>query len=73
MRLLMVAIHDVKSQVFARPMCVRAFGEAERSFCDVVNDGKSDYFKHAEDFTLFHVGYYNDDTEWWKGWWRQCR
>lgn len=60
MKLLMVAIHDAKSESFGRPLFVRTFGEAERSFRDVVNDGKSDYAKHPEDFTLFEVGAFDD-------------
>lgn len=60
MKLIMVAIHDSKSEMFGRPLFVRAFGEAERSFSDVVNDGTSDYAKHPGDFTLFHVGFFDD-------------
>lgn len=58
----MIAIHDAKSESFGRPLFVRAYGEAERSFRDVVNDGKSDYAKHPEDFTLFEVGSFDDAT-----------
>jgi len=62
MRLIMVAIHDSKSELFSRPMCMRAYGEAERAFADVINDGQSDYAKHPEDFTLFEVGAFDDST-----------
>lgn len=62
MKLIMVAIHDSKSESFGRPLFVRAYGEAERSFSEVVNDGKSDYAKHPGDFTLFEIGSYEDNT-----------
>lgn len=62
MKLIMVAIHDSKSESFGRPLFVRAYGEAERSFAQVVNDGKSDYALHAADFTLFEVGAFDDCT-----------
>jgi hypothetical protein len=61
-KLIMVAIHDSKSELFGRPLFVRAFGEAERSFADVVNDGKSDYAKYPADFTLFEIGSFDDVT-----------
>lgn len=60
MKLKILAIHDSKSEMFGRPFFVRAYGEGERMFIDVVNDGKSDYSKHPGDFTLFEVGEFDD-------------
>lgn len=60
MKLRMVAIHDSKSESFGRPLFVRAYGEAERSFREVINDGQSDYAKHPADFTLFEIGEFDD-------------
>ncbi|WNK14936.1 MAG: nonstructural protein [Microvirus sp.] len=60
MKLIMAAIFDAKSESYGRPMFVRAYGEAERAFKDVVNDGKSDYSLHPEDFSLFEVGTFED-------------
>lgn len=62
MKLKMMAIHDVKSQLFSQPLFFRAYGEAERAFRDVVNDGKSDYSRHPEDYTLFELAEYDDAT-----------
>jgi len=62
MKLIMAAIHDGKSESFGRPLFFRSYGEAERAFGDVVNDGKSDYARHPEDFTLFEVAAFDDST-----------
>lgn len=62
MKLIMVAIHDSMSESFGRPLFVRAFGEAERSFREVINDGRSDYAKHPAHFTLFEIGSFEDTT-----------
>lgn len=62
MKLIMCSIHDSKSESFGRPLFFRAYGEAERAFSGVVNDGKSDYYKYPGDFTLFEVGAFDDST-----------
>lgn len=62
MKLLAVAIYDAKALGFTQPLFVQALGQAVRSFSDSVNDGKSEFARHPEDYTMFHVGSYDDAT-----------
>ncbi len=50
------SIHDAAAQAYMTPMFFQSRGQAIRSFSDAVNDGKSDFWKHPEDYTLFHLG-----------------
>lgn len=55
-----VAIRDSRAEVFSDPLFFPARGAAVRAFADVVNDEKSEYAKHPEDYTLFYLGQYDD-------------
>lgn len=55
-------IRDARAEVYLMPHFVRARGEAIRSFADAVNDDKTQLSKHPEDFMLFEVGEYDDNT-----------
>lgn len=55
-----LAIHDKKAELFSMPIFVQAVGQGVRSFADTVNDGKSEYARHPEDYTLFDIGSYDD-------------
>lgn len=50
------AIHDAKAEAWMTPMFFQAAGQAVRSFADAVNDGKSEFSRHPEDFSLFEIG-----------------
>lgn len=56
------AVFDSKIGTYARPFQMQTSGEALRSWMDIVNDEKTQFYKHPEDFTLFELGSYNDDT-----------
>ncbi len=56
------SIHDTAAQAYMTPMFFQSRGQAIRSFSDAVNDGKSDFYKHPEDYTLFHLGSFNERT-----------
>ena len=62
MLLLMYSVHDSVSGVYDRPFVARAEGDAVRSFGDIANDKDHPIGKHAEHFSLFHVGTWNDNT-----------
>lgn len=61
---LMVAIRDAKAEVFSRPMFYVSRGVAMRDFADAVNGNpeESAYAKHPEDFGLFVVGSFDDNS-----------
>ncbi|WNK14079.1 MAG: nonstructural protein [Microvirus sp.] len=58
------AIRDHKSGAYGRPFVAPSQGVAIRSFDDEVNRATEDnlMFHHAEDFALFNLGIYNDET-----------
>lgn len=56
----MVAVFDVKTGSYARPIAVPADGAAVRSFQDAVNDAGTEYNKHPEDYAMFNIGTYDD-------------
>jgi hypothetical protein len=58
----MFSIFDAKAETFMPPFCVHSVGIAKRDFSDAVNDGKSFVNKHPEDYSLFEIGTYDDQT-----------
>lgn len=59
-----VAVRDVAVATFSRPFFVQSLGLACRSFEDEVRRGAEDnpMFKHPQDFALFHLGSFDEDS-----------
>lgn len=64
MKLHVLSVKDNAAQTFGRPFFVPSTGSAIRSFSDEVNRAADDnqLYKHPEDFDLYHVGTFNDET-----------
>lgn len=64
MRLIMCAVRDRAADAYARPMFVPSVGIAIRSFSDEINRNAEDnqMNKHADDFDLYELGEYDDET-----------
>jgi len=58
----LVSVYDVKAKAYSKPTPLLTEGEAIRAFTDAVNDESSIYWKHAEDFILFHVATFDEQT-----------
>lgn len=56
------AIYDSKVESYGRPMFFLTKGEALRSWSDIINDDKSAFHKHPEDFTLFELGEFDETS-----------
>ena len=56
------AIRDQKAEVYNTPFYQHSHGEAERNFKTLVNDGKSTVSQYPEDFDLYYLGDYDDNT-----------
>ncbi len=56
------AIFDSKAEAFNSPFFRPTRGQAIREFTEVCNDSASSINKYPEDFTLFHIGSYDDST-----------
>lgn len=62
MKLHMVAVRDIKANVFGQPNFVLSLGGAIRGFGDECQrEGKDNLmYNHPEDFELYHLGWYGD-------------
>lgn len=56
------SIYDSKAQYFGTPVFQRNAAEAIRSFSKVVNDGRSLPSDCPEDFVLFELGEFDEQT-----------
>jgi len=56
------SIRDAKSSLFHAPFYKISHGEAERDFRTASNDEKSTLNKYPEDFDLYYLGEYDDNT-----------
>jgi len=62
MELKAFTIRDSKAECFNTPFFQKSHGEAERSFREIANDQKSMISKYPEDYDLYYLGTYNDQT-----------
>lgn len=62
MKTRMFAIYDVKAQMYNAPFFMPSVGMAIRAFSDLVNDAQSMVAKHPEDYQLFEVGGFDDNS-----------
>lgn len=64
MRYKMVVVRDRAADVYNTPAFVPSLGIANRSFADEINrvDPNNQLNKHPEDFDLFYLGEFDDNT-----------
>jgi len=62
MRITVCSVFDSKAKCFSQPFFTPTKAVAVRAFSDQANDGTSQLFKHPEDFTLYCVGYFDDEN-----------
>lgn len=62
MKLNVFAIHDVKVNATLPIWTARTIGEARRNFEHACTDPKNQFYQYPEDFTLLHVGEYDDES-----------
>ena len=54
------SVYDSKVEAYHVPFFAPTVGAAIRMFADAVGDSGSQFAKHAEDYTLFLIGEYDD-------------
>lgn len=59
---ILVATYDIKTGVYARPTAFITDAQAVRSFGEAVNDKTTEFNKHPEDYSIFNIGSYDDNT-----------
>jgi len=62
MKLKMFSIFDSKISAYMNPFFARTSQEAIRMFADAVGNPKQGFCKHPEDYTLFEIGAWDDQT-----------
>lgn len=62
MKLKAFALRDSKGEIFHTPWFQKTHGEAERSLKELIKDEKSMVNKYPEDYDLYHLGEYDDQT-----------
>jgi hypothetical protein len=64
MKHIICTVYDRAAETYARPMFVPSIGVAIRSFTDEVNrnDSNNQLFNHADDFDLYELGEFDDQT-----------
>jgi len=61
MKMHIFTVHDAKVEAYLTPFFARTRGEALRMFQAACQNPEHDFAKHGEDYTLFHLGDYNDE------------
>ena len=56
------AIHDSKAHSYLQPFFMHNDDLAIRSFTDASMNTESQFNQHPLDYTLFHIGTYDDET-----------
>ena len=56
------SIHDAKAKAFFSPVFMHAEGQCLREFTDACNDQEHPFGKNPQDYTLFYLGEYDDNT-----------
>jgi len=56
------SVYDSAAGAYLQPFFMASRGQAIRAFTDLVNDGTHSFAKHADDYTLFELGTYDDSS-----------
>lgn len=62
MKLLAFSVYDAKAEAYLRPYFAETKGLAMRAFRDAVNNPEHEMHRHAEDYTLFVTGEFDQAT-----------
>ena len=62
MKIKILAVHDRALDAYMRPMFVPTIGAGIRAFQDEVNNPESPMNKHPDDYDLFNLGDWDDNT-----------
>ena len=62
MKLELYSIYDSKEEIYYQPHFLLNHSVALRQFGDMANDKDTKISKHPEDYTLWHLGSYEDSS-----------
>ncbi len=72
MKLNAYTIFDTASGLYMRPFFNTSDGAAIRAFSDIATDAEHEVGKHPEDYSLFRIGIYDDNTARFSAETREC-
>ena len=61
-KLQVFTVRDTKAEAYMAPFFMQARGQAIRAFVDSVNGQNEQFSKHPEDYSLWHLGSYDENT-----------
>lgn len=56
------AVYDAKVKTYSRPFQLQTAGQALRGWIDIANDKNTEIGKHPEDYTLFEIAEFDDES-----------
>lgn len=56
------SVYDSKAEAYLPPFMMTTKGQAIRAFQDAITDGKSQFCKHPQDYTLFEIAEFDDSV-----------
>ncbi len=62
MKLVVCSVFDSKADAYMQPFYSISRGSAIRSFMDAAQDEGHEFAKHAEDYTLFYLGEFDQQS-----------
>ncbi len=62
MILKMFTVYDSKAELYLPPFYNKTTGQAVRAYDDTCNQKDHPFYKHPEDYTLFEIGTYDENT-----------
>lgn len=62
MKIKMFTVYDIKAKSYLPPFYMQSTGQAMRTFEDTVNDPDHAFGKHPEDYVIFEVGTFDDQS-----------
>lgn len=62
MKIQIFAVYDASTQMYAQPNFLASTLVAKRMWPEAANDPNTQIGKYPQDFTLFHLGEYDDET-----------
>lgn len=65
MKLQTFAVYDSKAEAYIQPFFSQTIGTATRSFEQAVNTPDHDFSRYGADYTLFHLGDFDQSTGTW--------
>ncbi len=62
MELMIFSVRDSKAEAFITPFFAPTIAVASRMFETACNDQATEMFKHSDDYTLYHVGLFDQNS-----------